>query len=348
MAAPADYLDAVDLKNVLAGGLINEDLLNKIWDCSDIPMPFLDMIGESSHDNPYSEWAEDTLAAVNLANKTVSGSDMPAANTAATGARKGNHSQTSTKFFGVTDRADATDNTGRMGTETAYKTGRGLQELRRDVEGISLSNQASVADDNNTTPGQSGGLSAWIATNNSSGATGSPGGFNTGTKLVVAATPGTARALTYTLVRTQVQAIYTAGGNPTVIMSVPDVTKNLTDFLFTSGANVAKPTAIVSGTTPETQVIQHYADIIRSDFGTTLRIVPNRLLQSTAGPRADLFVLCPEYLAMSYLIPYRREPLAKLGLSNRTMLAVDWMLKVYLERAQAIVRDLTPTATVTA
>jgi hypothetical protein len=39
MAAPADYLDVSDLKAVLAGGLIREDVAQDIFDISDIPTP---------------------------------------------------------------------------------------------------------------------------------------------------------------------------------------------------------------------------------------------------------------------------------------------------------------------
>lgn len=346
MAAPADYLDAKDLKDVAAGGLVREDVLEKIFDISDIPTPFLDAIGEDSYTNPYSEWTEDQLAAPSLTNAVVSGSDVNPV-TAATGARVGNNAQISIKGVSVTERVQHTDNIGRS-DEMGYQSARKLQELRRDVEAIALSTQASVVDDNNATAGKSGGLSAWIKTNDSFGATGASGGFNPATKVVDAPTSGTARAGTFTMIRDQIEGCYTLGAQPTLLMSVPAITKRLGEFLLTT-ANKAQLTANVSGTAPTDQVAQMFVDVFRTDFGFTMKIVPNRLQQTyAAGAKADVFGISPEYVSVAYLYGYKVEPLAKLGLSHRKLLSVDWMLKPYLERAHFVIRDLTPTAAWTA
>src|SRR5262252_1135901 len=176
MAAPADFLDASDLKNVLAGGLIREDVLDQIFDISDIPTPFQDSINDgASFDNPYSEWTEDRLNAPNLANAVVSGSNATRVNRTNNGRRVGNHAQISTGEVAVTQRVENTDNIGRS-DELAYQTGRGLQELRRDVEAISLSRQASRADDGNATAGKTAGFPSWLVTNTQFGATGAAGG----------------------------------------------------------------------------------------------------------------------------------------------------------------------------
>src|SRR5215204_6354807 len=105
-AAPADYLDAKDLKDVAVGGLIREDVLQEIQDCSEIPTPFLDMIGVDSCNADYTEWVEDELEAPDLTNKIVSGADAPAtATTAGSLARVGNYTQISAKYVYVTERA---------------------------------------------------------------------------------------------------------------------------------------------------------------------------------------------------------------------------------------------------
>ena len=100
MAAPGDYLDVDDLKDVAAGGLVREDVLDSIFDISDIPTVFLDMIGTDGFSNPYSEWTEDKLSAPDLTNKKISGSDIVSTDNKATVAnakRVGNHAQISTK-----------------------------------------------------------------------------------------------------------------------------------------------------------------------------------------------------------------------------------------------------------
>lgn len=350
MAAPADYLDAADLKGVLAGGLVREDVLDEIFDISDIPTPFLDMIATDGFKNSYSEWTEDKLTAPNTGNAVVSGSDRASTDNDATIAnakRVGNQAQISTKEVFVTTRGQAVSGIGRS-DEMGFQTARRLQELRRDVEAICFFNQASVADDNNATAGKTGTMPAYLTTNISLGATAVAGGFNTGTKLIAARTPGTARGLTMSLISTQIENVYTLGGMPTVVMSVPAMTKRLAQFLFTT-VYAAKPTQNVDGTgTGVAQVSQGFIDAFKTDFGFYMQIIPNRLQQPYGGINCDLFGIDTRYWKLGLLYGWKVEPLAKLGLSDRKMLHVDWMLKGLLERANFAIFDLISTTAVVA
>lgn len=355
MAAPADYLDASDLKSVVSGGVIHEDVLDQIFDISDIPTPFLDMIGTDSYDNPYSSWLEDKLAAPDTANKVVSGKNSVSTDNKATVAnqkRVGNHAQISTKDVQVSERGNAVDVIGR-GEEMGYQTAQRLQELRRDVEAICLSNQASVEDNGNNVAGQSAGAGAWIATNDSFGVAGASGGFDGATKLVVAPTPGEDRDLTWTMITDQIEACYLLGGNPSVLMSVPQVTKRLAKYLFTT-PYAAAPTANINGQGEGVnQTSQGYIDVFRTDFGTTMRITPNRLQQTYASGDgvptqvANVFGFDPQFWKLGLLYGWKVDPLGKIGLSHWKLLHVDWMLKAFLERANFVIRDITPTGVVT-
>jgi len=352
MAAPADYLDAKDLQNVTAGGLIREDVLDEIFDCSDIPTPFLDMIATDSISSEYSEWTEDKLASPSTTNKVVSGSDRASTDNDATltnAKRVGNHAQISTKEVFVTERGNNVDVIGRA-DEMGYQTARRLIELRYDVEASCLANLASVQDDNNATAGQSAGMPAWLTTNTSVGATATAGGFNTTTKLVAARGTGTARGLTWTLLSAQIEAVYILGGMPTIVMSIPGMTKRLAQYLFTT-AYAAAPTANVTGTgTGVNQTSQGFIDSFKTDFGFHMEIIPNRLQQGYGGSNinCDLFGIDTRYWKLGLLYGWKVEPLAKLGLSNRKMLHVDWMLKCLLERANFMVADLISTTAVVA
>jgi hypothetical protein len=352
-AAPADYLDAVDLKAVEVSGMVKEDVQQEIFDCSEIPCPLLDMIGTGSCDNSYTEWTEDELEAPDLTNAAVSGADAPAtATTAGNLLRKGNHTQICVKYVYVTERVQNVA-THSIGDTLAYKTMRKMQANRRDIEAIMLSNQASVADNNNATAGKSAGLGAWITTHRSVGSGGTGGGFQT-TKLVTAYTPGARRALTWELIADQIEGVYNEGSNPTVLMSVPGVTKRLARFLFTT-SYAAIPTANVEGTGGgATQTSQGYIDTFRTDFGFTMKIVPNRLQQeyeaADTGTQsaAAVFGFDLDYLSVAYLHSMKIEPLAKLGLSHRRMISADWTQKCLLERAHFVIHDINSAATVTA
>lgn len=352
MAAPADYWDEVDLKALAAGGFVNEDVMQKIWDISAIPLPFTDAIGSDTCENSYSEWVEDGLGDPDITNAVVSGADA-SGNDAAGGSRKGNHCQNSVKVLAVTERSQSVNVIGTA-DEYARQIMMRQQELRRDVEAIALTGQASVADDNNTTAGKAGGFAAQLETNvNAGNDTG--GGFVTGTKLFTAITRGTKQALTFDAIRTQVESCYLNNGTPTMLMSSPKVIKLLNNFLFTAAGNTyaAQPVAEVSGSTPVDQVSQGFISVIKTDFGFTLRMVPNRIQQEFADDTdatidsADLFLIDPQHAALAYLKNYTTKPLAKLGLSERAQVSVDWTLKVYVEKAHAAILCVDTSATVT-
>lgn len=271
-------LDSADLKAVAKGGLIREDVMNKIFDISRIPLPLTDMIGTESSSNSYKEWTVDALQQSDVTNAVVDGSDA-SGNDTATGGRIGNHHQIAQKVVKVSYRADASNVIGRA-KELAYQLSRRQQELRRDVEAILLKNQASVADDGGSTPGNIGGLPAWLKTNQAPGygygAGGAVGGYDTGTGLVAPRTPSTsARALTESFVRDAVQDVYLQGGDPSVFMATPMVIRKLSEYMFTSSARVATLYSDTEGA-KSAAVAMGSVNVFVTDFGT-LKMVPNRL-----------------------------------------------------------------------
>jgi hypothetical protein len=346
--AASDYWDSQDLKAVAAGGLVREDVMDKIWDISAIPLPFTDAIGEDSHDNAYCEWTQDSLAAPDVANAVVSGADAGTGDTS-NGKRVGNHSQTSVKYVYVTERAQNSNVVGRA-NEQAYGIMQRQRELRRDVEAMALLNNASVEDDNNATAGEAGGFDNWIETNIDAAESGAAvGGFNTSTKVVDAHTDATtAVAGTEARLSALVELTYNNNGNPTILMSTPAVIKRLARYLFGS-SQVATPTANVSGTSPSAQASQGFINVMITDFGFTMELVPNRLQQDyNSDTAASLFGIDPDKASISYMHRYKTEPLAKLGLSHRSQITVDWTVKVYEEKAHFVYRDIDEDAAWTA
>jgi hypothetical protein len=180
-------------------------------------------------------------------------------------------------------------------------------------------------------------------------------GFQTGTKLVTAQTAGAERGLTFSMIRTQIENVYTLGGNPTVLTSVPGVTKRLASFLFTT-PNAAAPTANVNGSgAGVAQVSQGYIDTFKTDFGTLMQIIPNRLQQTYVSIGVDpdpvvanVYGLDPRYWKLGLLYGWKVDVLSKIGLSHRKLLHVDWTLKAYLERANFLIADIDPTVDVVA
>jgi hypothetical protein len=339
-------LDSADLKAVDYNGLINEDVMQKIWDISRIPLPFTDMIGTDTCKNEYKEWTTDELAAPDVDNAVVDGSDAGTSDTKS-GERVGNHCQISDKVVRVSTRANESDSVGDAG-KLSYQVMMRQRELRRDVEAISLTQQASVADNGDDIAGRSAGLGAWLTTSDYRGATGAAAGFANG--IVAAATAGNKQGLTESLVRDCVQSVYQEGGDPTVMMSVPSVIRAFSEYLFTSSARVATLMAD-QGKSAEKATALGSVNVFVTDFGT-LDLVDNRLQQGyTAADTGTVYcayIITPSMLAHGYLHGYRVEPLAKTGLADNRQMAVDWTLIVNNEKAHGVIADIDPTIAVVA
>jgi hypothetical protein len=339
-------LDAADLKAVGRGGMISEDVMSKIWDISNIPLPFSDRAGfGGSADNEYTEWTVDRLADPNLNNAVVDGADITQ-NDTRVGTRLGNHCQISVKEVQVSSRADASDTIGRD-KELAYQVMMRQRELRRDVEAISLSMQGSVADDGATVPGKVGSVFSFIKTNVNLGATGTATGFNATTGLTASVVPGTKRGLTETMVKNMAQSIYDKGGDPSTMMARPAVIRLFSEYMFTASARVATMTTDV-GQGEGAATAKGAVNVFVTDFGVTLDMVPNRLMPITAAATSSILFADWAYIEGAFLRGYQVEPLAKTGLSEKRMMSVDWTLKVLNEEALGAIHAIDETIAVVA
>lgn len=336
--ATSDYWSSADLKGVAYNGFVNEDVMQQIIEILDIDLPLTQRISSDSVKNSYTEWPQYTYETPNLGNAAVDGEDA-AQNDAKGGARVGNHCQISKKVVAVTTRARHSDVVGTT-DEFSEQLMRQTEQLRRDVEAISLTNQTSVADDGNTTPGKIGGLNAWLVTNTDRGALGADGGFANG--VVTGATLGTVRALSETSIRNVCQSIYEQGFDPTVMMARPSVIRLVSEYMFTDAARIGIQQTETGKGGASTAVGS--VKVFITDFDVELMFTPNRLqpyMDAGVGDSNDsLFILTPSMLRHGYLHNYRTEPLAKLGLADRSQVAVDWTLKVLAEQAQGVVADI--------
>ena len=339
--ATSDYWSSADLKGVAYNGFVNEDVMQQIIDILDIDLPFTQRISSDGVGNSYTEWPQYTYDAPNLSNAAVDGEDA-SQNDAKGGARVGNHCQISKKVVAVTTRARNSDVIGTA-DEFSEQLMRQTEQLRRDVEAISLSNQTSQADDGDTVPGLIGGLNAWLTTNTDRGAGGADGGFANG--VVTGATLGTIRALTEKAIRDVCQSIYEQGFDPTIMMARPQVIRLVSEYMFTDAARIGIQQTETGKGGASTAVGS--VKIFITDFDVELMFTPNRLqpyMNAGAGDDNDsMFILTPNMLRHGYLHNYRTEPLAKLGLADRSQVAVDWTLKVLAEQANGVVADIDAT-----
>lgn len=329
-------LDTHDLNAAVYGGVIHEDVMNKVWEINNIPLPFTNLIGNGTHSNPRTGWVEDELATPSTGNAVVEGSDQTG-NNSKVGTRLANFTQISVKTVQVSDTADAVNSIGNMG-KLSYQVSERQKELRRDVEAQMLTHQGSSAGAEGTAA-ISAGLGAQLKTNVSVGATGSVGGFNTTTGLFEAPTPGTKRALSETTIRNVLQQVYEAGGNTTVLMARPPVIRALSTYMFGTTAKIA---TLTSDNKQSGGAMTAYGsvNVFVTDFGQTVEMRDNRLQAVDATAVSSMYMLDPTHIKQSLLRGYTTEPLGKTGLSDKRLMSVQYSLKVLNEKSQGAIFDI--------
>jgi len=302
---------------------VREDLSNKIAELFPDDTPFLNAIGTGKCSATKTEWQTDGLAAANPANAQIQGDDL-ANDARANTTRVSTYTQISTKVVGVSSTVEATNKAGRK-SELAREIMKAGRELRTDMEARACGNYASVAPAAGVA-GQTAGALAWLTSNTARGASGANGGFNAGTGLVSAATNGTQRAYTETLLKSMLQAIWAKGGNPKMVITAGG--QKQTAAAFAGLAQQRRDTG------NKKAVIVAGADIYVSDFGE-VQFVPSRFCSAR-----DALIVDPEYWEVGTLDPLAVQDLAKTGLSTRKMLSVEWALKCLNEAASGVVADL--------
>lgn len=299
-----------------------EDLTDDIHDLSPTDTPFMTAIRKGSASNTFHEWQTDALAAASGTNAVIEGDD-PGNDAATPTVRLGNYSQLSDKVIQVSSSQRASNNAGR-GDELSYQGMKRSKELKRDMETTLTGNYASVAG-NSGTARKSAGFEAWIQTNDSRGSGGSNTAFSGG--IQAAATDGTQRPFSETLLKDVLQLCWENGGDPTMIMVGAFNKKQFSGF-----AGIADQTR---ETGSKRATIVGAADVYVSDWGQ-LDVVANRFSRSRSA-----LVVDPSMWKLCYYQRFQTQELAKTGHSDRKMLSVEYTLECCNELSSGTVADLT-------
>lgn len=311
MAQPTNTHDSYDATNSN-----KEDLQDIIFMISPTETPIVSSIAQGKAANTLHEWVTDDLQAVDSANAQIEGDDKTG--TAITApSRLTNYTQISDKVAILSNTQIASDAVGtndELGRQVAKKG----QEVKRDMEAIISSNQAPVAG-NATTARKLRPLDSWyVAANSSRGSGGAAGTSST------AATDGTLRNLTETMLKTVIQAVWNSGGNPDMIVCGGTIKQKISGF----GANANRMIAA------DEQKLVAAIDVYVSDFGT-LKIVPDRFSRSR-----DVHVLQSDMLSLDVLRPMYQSPLAKTGDSEKVLVGCEYTLCVRNPNAHGVVADI--------
>ena len=311
-----------------------EELADKIYQITPEETPFVSLIGRKNVASVHPEWQTDTLNAIDLNNNQPEGNDWTYDAVAPT-ARVGNYTQISDKRIVISRTQDNTLKAGRK-SEVAREVAKKGVELKIDMEAILLSNQASSAGSGNgATNRKSGGMRAWLSTNDNMNS-GTSGGFNSGTGVVDAATNGTQRAFAKVDLDATILSTYNAGGSPTVLMVSPYVKTVFSTFM--ANANVA-PQRYVTPKGSQTTIFAA-ADTYLSDFGE-ISVVPNRqMARAGAAVARNAFLIDPKMVTLGVFDDISLEKPAKTGDAEKRVLITEYTLVVNNEAAHGVIADL--------
>lgn len=291
-----------------------EDLTDVIYRISPTQTPLITMAAKAKASNTLHEWQTQDLATAVTNNAAAEGDD-PTAKTVTPTVRLNNRTQISQKTVIVSGTEQAMNPAGRK-NELAYQVSLAALEIRRDME-----SSATQLDVLATSPRQSRGLLGWCYDNSSNG-----GGSYVAASYInnTGQTNGTQRAFTEALLKTVLQAIFTAGGEPDTILLPPAAKQTFSTFT----GNATRMDKSEDGK------LYASVDVYVSDFGE-LKAVPDRFMRTR-----DVFILESDKWAVAYLRPFTTTELSKTGDNEKRQLLCEWTLEARAPKANGAVFDI--------
>lgn len=357
---------ARDLADVALNGQINESVMQRLFDISNVPLPLTDRIGVGSHMNPVHEWTMDRLSAPG--SLAVADGVENVSVVAVNGIRVQNHSQISATRVKVSQRTMGLDDIGYTNKLADAITKRG-NEVRRSVEYDMTSNVASDKDTGDgVTAGKSAGMEAWIQNADIRGTvTAQRQTVGSGTSITgggwenqsggeipkytyTAWTPG---AMTLPKVETVAQEVWKLGGAPTLFLSRPTLVAGFSKAMFDGSAKIAtlqsdQGVPAMNGESGGLTAIGA-VNVFLTDFGVSMQMVASRIMPEgdSGSSSTTALILDPSGLEISYLQGYQTSEIGKLGLTEAREISVDWTLVVQNFEQHGMIQGIAEATAVT-
>jgi len=307
---------------------IREDLQDALISIAKSDAPFMSAIGTKKVSNTYFEWAEVDLAAASSTNRVIEGESAPAVDAPTNAIRYGQFTQISDKVVSVSDTSEMVNGVAsnhKIAQQLALK----LRELKLDMETMLVGSNSAASAGASGTARASATLSAFLKSNVSRGVGGASGTLSGTTSgyANAAATDGTLRALTETMLNDVIASCWTNGGEPSIVLCGSGNKRKISQS-FTGNATRYKDVVDKS--------LSAAVDVYISDFGT-VSIVPSRHVRSR-----DIFVLSPSYAKTAFLQNVTQKPLARTGHAENRLISAEYGLQVDSEKAHGVIADINP------
>lgn len=287
-----------------------------IYNVDPTDTPVLAAIDEIAIETTTYFWQTDTLEAPSTT-AALEGDAFTAQVLSAT-TEVNNVAQITRRDFTITGTNEAVRKYGRD-SEITYQTMKKNKEIRNSQEKIIFNNQGLVVGSTSVAR-QLRALPSWVKTNVALG----DGGANAVT--VSARVDGSATAYTETKLLTVHEAVWQAGGNPTLHVSNSKQKRVLSTFDGSGQTRFDKS---------EDKKIFNTVEVYESDFGV-LTAVMSRHVRAR-----EVFLLDVDMLCVGYLRPTQTVEIGKQGDGDGFMVLNEWTLKVGNEKACGAVYDLT-------
>lgn len=304
---------------------IREDLEGTIYRVAPTKTPFQNNVGSSgAATNTFHEWQTEIPDVPANTNYQLEGDDITSYGSENLTTRVGNYAQIFRKTGIVSKTDDVVKKAGRASETNRQKVIKGIA-LKTDMEYTFMSNLGSGVQSGGT-PRKCAGFQAWIVTNTSFGAGGSAGGFSSGT--VTAATAGTNRTFTETLVKSVRTTAFSNGATPNQFYM--SGTNKQQFSAFTGIASIR-----VDAKESEQATIIGAADVYQDDYGR-VSLIPHQYAVANACLMVD-----PEMVGIATLRGMTTTPLAVTGDATKFMIIAEKTLVVKNEKAHAMIFALT-------
>lgn len=300
---------------------IREDLEDTIYRVAPSKTPFTNNVSNGGKaTNTYHEWQTETLAAA-AANAQLEGDDSPSFATSENKTtRVGNYCQIFRKVGIVSGTDEVVKKAGRASEINRQKVLKGI-ELRTDMELAWLNNVASNQESGGTAR-HSGGIRSWLTSNTSLGSGGSTTGFSGG--VTTAATPGTTRTLTESLLKSVRATAFGNGATPSQAYMGASTKQTMSGFTGIASIRVdAKPT--------EQATIVGAADVYIDDFGK-ITFIPHQY-----GVSAAVLLVDPDMVGVATLRGMFTDTLAQTGDAEKFQIIAEKTLVMRNEKAHAMI-----------
>lgn len=301
-----------------------EQLADVIYRIDPDETPIFSAVKKSTGNGVFMEWQTQELAAAATNNHASEGADISTAASTPT-VRLGNYMQISQKAFAVSNTLDVVDKAGRE-REMQYQRVLKSIELRRDIE--KMIGDTNVAR-SGSEPRKSASLITWI----SNGDKPSDMAFAAnGNGTAVADLTGTARALSLSQIETSMQAAWTDGGSPKMMVTSAANRANFSD-LSASGNLVSND---VNMTAAKEVTYVGSTSVFLTDFGT-LEVAPSRYMGDD-----KVFLIDPDFVEIATLNGrnFVENEIAATGDAQKAQIICEWSLKPLAPKAHAAVIGL--------